>query len=309
MINERVFLLPGDYHLTRKPKEIGTLLGSCVSVCLLNRKNGFAAMNHYLLDAAPAGVPDIGRYGDTSIGKIVDALFKFDATPSNYHARIFGGGEVVGHLSAGQRIGERNIAKAREVLAARRIEIVEEDVGGKKGRRIKFDTGRDVVECAYTGQSKEAAELARQRTAKATGPIKVLIVDDSALVRKALRMVVESAGDMIVLDEAADAYEARSRILSLNPDVVTLDIIMPKLDGLQFLKKLSMHFPLPVVVVSTIAKDRSDVARRAREYGAVDVVDKETLDLYGGIGSAREILLPKLRSAAFKVVRKGLFAV
>jgi two-component system chemotaxis response regulator CheB len=82
---------------------------------------------------------------------------------------------------------------------------------------------------------------------------------------------------------------------------------MPKLDGLKFLKSLSQHYPKPVVICSTIAKDKSDVAKRAREYGAVDVVDKDTLELYKGLSVVQQAYIPKLRYAAGKVVRKQIF--
>ena len=118
---------------------------------------------------------------------------------------------------------------------------------------------------------------------------------------------ISGTKDMEVCAEAGDAFEARDKILELDPDVISLDIIMPKLDGLKFLKSLSQHYPKPVVICSTIAKDQSQVAAKAKELGAVDVIDKDTLHLYKGLAVVQQAYIPKIRAAAGKVVRKMMF--
>jgi chemotaxis receptor (MCP) glutamine deamidase CheD len=298
---ERRYLLPGEYHLTKKPMSIDTLLGSCVSVCLFNTRMPLAAMNHFLLDK-PKDVLniDVGRYGVSSIDHIAKTLFAVDNNPYHFTAQIFGGAAVVDSLTTGGDIGERNIAIAQKMLAALKIKITHQDVGGKNGRRIKFDTATNNVQCVYMGQTEEARVLAEKRRDLAGRKLRVLIVDDSATVRKLLRRAIEMTKDMEVVGEAEDAYEARDLVLSDDPDVITLDIIMPKMDGLTFLEKLQKYYPKPVVIVSTIAKDNSKVAQSAVRRGAVDVIDKEMLELYKGMNVVQEILIPKLRSAIYK---------
>ncbi len=299
---DHIFLLPGEYHVTKQQMSIDTLLGSCVSVCLYNIKNGHAAMNHFLLDRPKTEAnTDIGRYGTTSTDHIISTLMAVDDNPFHYRAQIFGGGAVVDALTDSRDIGGRNMLVAQEVLDSHRIRIIKKDIGGTRGRRIKFDTATNTVRCRYTGQTEEAKRLARIRQEIAARDLRVLIVDDSATVRKLLRKAIESAPDMEVVGEAKDAYEARDLVLSADPDVLTLDIIMPKLDGLSFLKKLQQYYPKPVVIVSTIAKDSSEVAENAVKYGAAEVIDKESLELYKGMDVVREILIPKLRSAARKI--------
>ena len=301
------FLLPGEYHVTKKQMSIDTLLGSCVSVCLYNTKSGYAAMNHYLLDCpSEEDNDDIGRYGSSSIEHIISTLMSIDGNPYNYRAQIFGGAAVVDALEGGRDIGARNILVAKEVLDSYRIRIIHKDIGGTRGRRIKFDTSTNTVHCRFTGQTNEAKRLARMRQEIAGRKLRVLIVDDSATVRRLLRKAIESANDMEVVGEAKDAYEARDQVVSADPDVLTLDIIMPKLDGLSFLKKLQQYYPKPVVIVSTIAKDSSRVAENAVEYGAAEVIDKEVLELYKGMDVVRDILLPKIRSASRKIIRPVL---
>ena len=104
--------------------------------------------------------------------------------------------------------------------------------------------------------------------------IRVLVVDDSALVRKVLSTELSRFDDIEVVGTAMDPYVARERIAELHPDVMTLDIEMPRMDGLSFLEKLMRHFPLPVIVVSSLAPTNSQTALRALALGAVDVVSK-----------------------------------
>jgi len=104
--------------------------------------------------------------------------------------------------------------------------------------------------------------------------IRVLVVDDSALVRKVLSEQLSSFEDIEVVGTAIDPYAARERIAELEPDVMTLDIEMPRMDGLSFLAKLMKHHPIPVVIVSSVAPENSEEAVRALRLGAVEVVPK-----------------------------------
>ena len=104
--------------------------------------------------------------------------------------------------------------------------------------------------------------------------IRVLIVDDSPLVRGALAAALETDPDISVVGEAGDPFEAREQIAALTPDVVTLDVQMPRMDGLTFLARLMEHHPVPVIMFSTLTAQGSAEARRALELGAVDVIAK-----------------------------------
>ncbi|MEZ5427209.1 MAG: chemotaxis response regulator protein-glutamate methylesterase [Pyrinomonadaceae bacterium] len=104
--------------------------------------------------------------------------------------------------------------------------------------------------------------------------IRVLIVDDSAVVRKVLTDELSKVEDIEVVGSAIDPYMAREKIARLSPDVLTLDVEMPRMDGLTFLSKLMQHHPMPVVVVSSLTPQNSDNALRALSLGAVDIVSK-----------------------------------
>jgi two-component system chemotaxis response regulator CheB len=104
--------------------------------------------------------------------------------------------------------------------------------------------------------------------------IRVLVVDDSAIVRKSLTEQLSKHADIEVIGAAVDPYHAREMIAQLRPDVLTLDLEMPRMDGLSFLAKLMKHYPLPVVIVSSLAPEHSETAIRAFELGAVEVICK-----------------------------------
>jgi two-component system chemotaxis response regulator CheB len=129
-----------------------------------------------------------------------------------------------------------------------------------------------------------------------TPKIKVLIVDDSAIVRKILSEAVASQPDMEVVGTAPDPYVAREKILALKPDVLTLDIEMPRMDGLTFLKRL-MHFhPLPTIVISSLTQASTAAALDALRAGAVDVLAKPSGPF--SVGELRNSLATRIRAAA-----------
>ncbi len=125
--------------------------------------------------------------------------------------------------------------------------------------------------------------------------IRVLIVDDSAVVRKVLSEQLSQYQDIEVVGTAIDPYVAREKIVRIRPDVVTLDLEMPRMDGLTFLAKLMKHFPLPIVIVSSLTPRNSKLALEALQLGAVEVISKPSSQ-YSTPDSAR--LVRAIRAAA-----------
>ncbi len=136
------------------------------------------------------------------------------------------------------------------------------------------------------------------------GPIKVLIVDDSPMVRTILQRVLSEHQDILVVGGAKDPYEARGVIIAQQPDVIILDIEMPRMDGLTFLKKLMAHYPVPVIMCSSVAAGNSRVALEAIESGAIDVVAKPTSGGREALHRLGEELADKIRAAAVAIARR-----
>ena len=127
---------------------------------------------------------------------------------------------------------------------------------------------------------------------------RVVVVDDSALVRGLLAEIIDRQPDMICVGAAADPLVAREMIRNLNPDVITLDIEMPRMDGIDFLSRLMRLRPMPVVMVSTLTERGADVTLKALELGAVDFVAKPKIGVSDGLRQLGADITDKIRTAA-----------
>ncbi len=136
-------------------------------------------------------------------------------------------------------------------------------------------------------------------------PIKVLIIDDSALTRQLLTEIIDRQPDLRVVGAAPDPLAAGEMIRTLAPDVLTLDVQMPKMDGLEFLERLMRLKPMPVVMVSSFTEQGAETTLRALELGAVDFVSKPGDGVAYGIEAFRAEVVDKIRSAAQARIRRA----
>jgi len=134
--------------------------------------------------------------------------------------------------------------------------------------------------------------------------IRVVVVDDSALVRSLLTEIINRQHDMVCIGAASDPLVAREMIRELNPDVITLDVEMPRMDGLEFLSRLMRLRPMPVVMVSTLTEQGADITLRALEMGAVDFVAKPRIGVSSGLNELAGDIVDKIRVAAAAHVKR-----
>jgi two-component system, chemotaxis family, protein-glutamate methylesterase/glutaminase len=137
-----------------------------------------------------------------------------------------------------------------------------------------------------------------------TDIISVLVVDDSPLVRDVLKEILNADPQINVIASVADPYQAVKVIRKQMPDVITLDIEMPRMDGLTFLKKIMTQRPIPVVVISSLTKKGADTTVKALEYGAVEIVQKPKLDNEESINEAKIIICDKVKAASVTKLKK-----
>jgi two-component system chemotaxis response regulator CheB len=133
--------------------------------------------------------------------------------------------------------------------------------------------------------------------------VRVLVVDDSALMRQLLSTMMRSDPDIEVVGAAPDPLVARQMIKALNPDVVTLDVEMPNMDGISFLEKIMKLRPMPVLMISSLTQDGAEATLQALELGAVDYIAKPTADLQQGLGEKQAEIVEKVKIAAKARVR------
>lgn len=136
--------------------------------------------------------------------------------------------------------------------------------------------------------------------------IRVLVVDDSALVRSLLAGIINRQADMECVGAANDPLIAREMIRELNPDVLTLDIEMPRMDGIDFLGRLMRLRPMPVVMISTLTERGAEVTMKALELGAVDFVSKPRIGVVDGLGELSTQIVEKIRIAASAHIKRTL---
>jgi two-component system, chemotaxis family, protein-glutamate methylesterase/glutaminase len=141
--------------------------------------------------------------------------------------------------------------------------------------------------------------MLQDRLAKArNGRIKVFIVDDSAIIRKLLTKIISSDSGLEVSGTAPDPFIARDKIIKLKPDVLTLDVEMPKMDGITFLGKIMRHFPIPSIIFSSLTPKGCDTALKAMELGAIDVMLKPSLNVTTSINDMAIELIDKIKAAS-----------
>src|SRR3984957_20072166 len=139
-----------------------------------------------------------------------------------------------------------------------------------------------------------------------TKKIKVLVVDDSAVMREMLSEILRSDSAIEVVGTAPDAYVAREKIKALNPDVLTLDVEMPRMDGLMFLSNLMRLRPMPVVMCASVTQRGADLILNALDLGAVDFISKPTARSSFGIRDAAQEIITKVKVAAAAHIRTAI---
>lgn len=134
--------------------------------------------------------------------------------------------------------------------------------------------------------------------------IKVLIVDDSAVVRNFLSTILSRDPKIEVVGVAADPYVARNKIIRYNPDVITLDVEMPRMDGITFLGKLMSYYPIPVVIVSSLSQKGAKTTMAAFDAGAIEVIAKPRMDITKGLEIISTEIIEKIKTASKANVKK-----
>lgn len=128
--------------------------------------------------------------------------------------------------------------------------------------------------------------------------IRVLIVDDSAVIRRLLEKFLSSSSDIEVVGSAADPYIARDKLVQLKPDVMTLDVEMPRMDGISFLEKVMQHMPTRTIIFSSLAKAGSETYFRALEAGAIEIMEKPSIDVTQSMETLSADIIEKVKMVA-----------
>ncbi|WP_413290031.1 chemotaxis protein CheB [Bdellovibrio sp. HCB337] len=301
------YLFPGKLAAFKEETLISTLLGSCVAVALHDPVAKVGGLNHYLL--AEPGAHDVPnpRYGSAAIEMLIEEMLRLGASLDRIQAKVYGGGNVIAVSVVGESIGQRNIEVAERLLQKHGIRILERNVGGESGRTLKVNT--HTFEVIHSFSNEEAAgsasvDVSGFKPLQVAKTVKVLIVDDSATVRTLFTNIFQKSG-LEVVGAAADPYQAREMIAAKKPDVLTLDIEMPRMSGVMFLEKLMKFQPTPVVMVSSLGST-GEAAMKSLELGAVEFVHKPSQFDPQVLKDLATTLVEKVRAAASVNVLKKI---
>ncbi|WP_041583447.1 chemotaxis protein CheB [Bdellovibrio bacteriovorus] len=300
------YLFPGKLAAFKEETVISTLLGSCVAVALHDPTTRIGGLNHYLLADGMPDERENTRYGAHAIPLLIEECVHLGANRGRLQAKIYGGGNVISVSQIGEGIGKRNIEFAEKILRDHGIPILERNVAGESARTIKMNTATFEVlhNSSQGGSVDKPVDVSGFRPLAVAKSVKVLVVDDSATVRTLFTNIFTKSG-LEVVGSAADAYQAREMILSKKPDVLTLDIEMPKMSGVMFLEKLMKHHPIPVVMVSSLAST-GEAAMKSLELGAVEFVHKPSQFDPAVLKDLAGMLVDKVRAAASVNILKKL---
>lgn len=268
-----IYLYPGQSAASAEPAEIRTILGSCVAVAMHDPVAKVGGLNHYLLATPSDGNDRTLRYGTTAISALLQQMLDNGADRSRIKAKIYGGASVLDLGDSGQMVGERNIEIAHTELKRLGIPIVEENTGGKLGRKIRLHSNTFEVEHEFMRGENGEPDTSGASIPTLKRQVRIIIVDDSMTVRQIFLKILDKDPRISVVGVASDAFEARALLVKEKPDVMLLDIEMPKMNGVAFLEKVMKHLPTPTIMVSSLGANE-DAAQRCVEIGAVEFVHK-----------------------------------
>ena len=316
-----VKVFPGEFYVSGKADEVLiTVLGSCVSACIRDPLLGIGGMNHFMLPQSHSGKwgsdPEPTRFGNFAMEKLLNELIKAGASRERMEIKVFGGGNVT---DSTQAIGTKNAEFVLRYLEDEGLRWAAQDLGRSPAphsllsenrsrhppaagqQRVRHDRARRIRLCeppvVAQDIGRHSALWGRLMTSMSS-PVRVLIVDDLALMRQLLTTLLAEDPEIEVVGTAPDPHVARERIKALNPDVITLDVEMPHMDGVTFLRKIMALRPMPVVMISTLTQAGAEVTLEALEAGAVDFIAKPSHDVMNTMGSLATELQEKVKAAA-----------
>ena len=273
---KRHFLKPGELFYSKEKAIVKTVLGSCIAICIWDKRQKVGGINHYILpDNVQQGAKvDISnKYASNAIPNLLKAMkYTLGSRKEDLVIKVIGGAHVQELHSTIKSVGSYNANIAYEILEKFGFKVAVSAVGGNHGREVEFDT--------FTGELryKNIKEHEQVQIKEQDKKIKVLIIDDSSTIRMLLKYIINKEPSIELVGEAADPYEAMEIRKKIKPDVITLDINMPKMDGITYLKQYMKTDPVPTILVTSHSLEESGPVLDGLENGAFDYIQKPSRD-------------------------------
>lgn len=270
---KKVFLKPGEVYLSVEGGIVTTILGSCVSVCIFDRKLCYGVINHVVLPhseiSSQAKRLHQMQFADTATIELLKFMKNNGSNHKDLDVKILGGASNITlfNESNESNIGSKNIQAVQEILSKYKLNISAKVIGGNLGMKLAFNTKNGEIK--YKTLKKKNHDSEKR--------VKVLIIDDSKPIRSLLRKIVEKDSKLQVIGEAEHPFEAMSICEKITPDVITLDLNMPKMDGVTYLKKYMSEKPIPTIIITDYSLKNSGPVFESLESGAIDYIKKPAM--------------------------------
>lgn len=292
----------GEVIVTSKGTVLQATLGSCVSVCLFDPQTGVGGMIHCA--SSLESETHASRNCLNSLRELFRALKSVsERSISCYKAKIVGGAnEETSKFGA----GADNIKQCLQELKDKGIEVVGKDVGGSASRKIFFFPATGQLKVATI--EKERMPAKKEVVVSKPKKTRVFIVDDSKTIQTLLVKIFKKNPRIEVVGVASDPIEAMEKLQTLSVDVITLDINMPRMSGIQFLEVFLPKKPLPIVLISSLSMSDGGAVLKGLELGAVDYIQKPRFE---DLEQEASVICDKIVSAgniAHKFISKGGFS-
>ncbi len=308
---KHVFIKSGELYFAKNGETVSTTLGTCVAFCVYDQHLQIAGLVHYLLPSQKYGRSDnqanLLNFGDVAIFKLLKIFKDHGSKKTDLQISIFGGCLSGKSLNSNaQLIAKENIAIARQIIKKFDLKIHFEKTCVSGGMTIKIDakTGELFIKKSKSGNNKSNPSVTNEtrdtqdshapgalpilspttnknvqviNQSRVKKKLKVLIVDDSSPIRKVLSKILEKYQDIEVVAAAESAMQAEILRKKHKPDVITLDIHMPEIDGITYLAQLMKNNPLPVIMISDLSIKEASPVMKALELGAFDYIKKPSL--------------------------------
>jgi len=272
---DKFFLRPGELYISEAPCEITTILGSCVAVCIYDRKLKIGGMNHVVLpnkdSSSRNSTLDTLQFADTSTIELLKGMKELGCHPKDLVVKVLGGASSFTEGAHGKNIvnvGQKNIQVVHSILRRFQLNVESDACGGKNGKKVLFNT--QTGDLFYKNLGEVAGEAKKK--------LSVIIVDDSKPIRILLKKIIEKNPNFEVVAEASHPYEAMSFLEKNRADVMTLDINMPKMDGVTYLKQFMKEDPIPTIMITDYSFNTCGPVFEALENGAVDYIQKPAMN-------------------------------
>jgi two-component system, chemotaxis family, protein-glutamate methylesterase/glutaminase len=283
---KNIKLKPGEFAYCEEPSIVSTEVDSSVVVCIWDKKRNIGGICSYNKPVNPDKEKFSNEYGNNAILNLVK-LFKYNGSEKDdLVSKIIGGGlNKESNVDANHQFGSENTKTALRLLDKFDISVTGNSTGGDKAKKVQFNSSTGKVRFNPVVSDTEL---------QIVKPKKILIVDDSAAVRTLLKKMISSDPFFVVMGEARDPIEAMDIIAKEKPDAITLDIHMPRMDGITFLKQYMPKSPIPTIMISAANEGSSSKTLEALSHGAFHYIEKPS---YTNVGEITDELCSILKAA------------